>query len=91
MTRYGVRKITLKEVGKSTLGAMKMWMDNVSGRLNTDERGLYLGALDTGDRLMALYTDGSYELRERDINKRFEPKERYFFGEYHDILGLSAV
>jgi topoisomerase-4 subunit A len=38
LTKYPIRKITLKELGKSTLGAMKIWMDEVSGRLNTDER-----------------------------------------------------
>lgn len=91
MTRYGVRKITLKEVGKSTLGAMKMWMDDVSGRLNTDERGLYLGAFDTGDQLMALYTDGSYELMDLDLSKRFEPKDLFFLGKYHKDMVISAV
>ncbi|GJM35993.1 MAG: DNA topoisomerase IV subunit A [Saprospiraceae bacterium] len=75
LTRYPVRKITLKEVGKSTLGAMKIWMDSVSGRLNTDERGIFLGAFDTGDHLMAIYKDGSYEVLELDLNKKFDTKE----------------
>lgn len=91
MTRYGVRKITLKEVGKSTLGAMKIWMDEVSGRLNQDERGLYLGAFDTGDQLLALYTDGSYELMEMDLNKRFDPKELFSLGKYKDGTVITAV
>ncbi|MCP4230740.1 MAG: DNA gyrase/topoisomerase IV subunit A, partial [bacterium] len=47
LTRYPVRKIALKEAGKSTLGALNVWMDEVSGRLNTDERGIHLGAFDT--------------------------------------------
>ena len=59
MTRYPIRKVTLKEVGKSTLGAMKVWMDTVSGRLNLDERGQFLGGFDTGDYILALYQDGS--------------------------------
>lgn len=91
MTRYAVRKIVLKEVGKSTLGAMKMWMDNVSGRLNTDERGLYIGAFDTGDQVLALYTDGSYELMDLDINKRFEPKDLFYLGKYQEGMVISAV
>jgi topoisomerase-4 subunit A len=91
MTRYGVRKVVLKEVGKSTLGAMKIWMDEVSGRLNQDERGLYLGAFDTGDQLLALYIDGSYELMELDLNKRFDPKELFSLGKYRDGMVITAV
>ena len=34
VTRYPVRKVTMKEAGKSTLGALKVWMDEVSCRLN---------------------------------------------------------
>ena len=81
----------LKEAGKSTLGAMKIWMDAVSGRLNTDERGLFLGAFDTGDQLMAVYKDGSYEMMELDLNKKFEPKELFHIGRYTNDTVVSAV
>ncbi|MCB0636966.1 MAG: DNA gyrase/topoisomerase IV subunit A [Lewinella sp.] len=91
LTRYPVRKITLKEVGKSTLGAMKVWMDKVSGRLNTDERGLYLGAFDTGDQLLALYRDGSYEVMDLDLSRRFEPKELFHLGKLKKDTVISAV
>lgn len=75
LTKYPVRKITLKEVGKSTLGALKVWMDEVSGRLNTDERGRYLGAFDTGDAILAIHKEGSYEIHDLDLNMRFQPKD----------------
>jgi len=42
MTKYPVRKVTLKELGKSTLGAQKLWMDTVSGRVNKEERLHYI-------------------------------------------------
>ncbi len=75
LTKYPVRKVSLQEVGKSTLGALKVWMDEASGRLNTDERGKYLGAYDTGDCMLAVYKEGSYEVVELDFSKRFDPKE----------------
>ncbi|PHN03216.1 DNA gyrase/topoisomerase IV subunit A [Flavilitoribacter nigricans] len=75
LTRHPVLNITLKEVGKSTLGAIKIWMDEVSGRLNTDERGIYLGGFDTGDHILAIYKSGEYELMELDLNKKFDAKE----------------
>jgi topoisomerase-4 subunit A len=91
LTRYPVRKITLKEVGKSTLGALKVWMDNVSGRLNTDERGQLLGAFDTGDQLLIIYKDGTYELTELDLNRKFEPKDIVHIGKFDPETVISAV
>jgi topoisomerase IV subunit A len=91
LTRYPVRKITLKEVGKSTLGALKVWMDQVSGRLNTDDRGLLLGAFDTGDQLLIVYNDGTYELTELDLNRKFEPKELIYIGKFDPETVISAV
>ena len=91
LTRYPVRKVTLKEVGKSTLGAQLVWMDEVSGRLNTDERGLFLGAFDTGDFLLAVYKNGSYEVLEMDLNKRFDPKDLMHIGKFKEKSAISVV
>jgi topoisomerase-4 subunit A len=91
VTRYPVRKIQLIEVGKSTLGAIKVWMDDVSGRLNKEERGTFLGAFDTGDLILAIYMDGTYELSELDINKKFEPTQLVFISKLETDSVISAV
>ncbi|MEZ5049115.1 MAG: DNA gyrase/topoisomerase IV subunit A [Saprospiraceae bacterium] len=83
MTKYPVRKITQTEVGKSSLGAIKVWMDEVSGRLNTDERGKYLGGFDTGTQIIAIYKDGSYELNELDLNKKYDTGSLVHIGKYN--------
>lgn len=77
LTKYPVRKVDLKEAGKSTLGALEIWMDDVSGRLNRDERGHYLGSFDTGDQIIILYKDGSYEVTalNMDLTQRFVVKD----------------
>ena len=91
LTRYPVKKLSLKELGKSTLGAMKIWMDAVSGRLNKDERGIYLGAFDTGDLIFALYKNGSYEMLEMDLNKRFEARDILHIGKFDPEAVVNAV
>lgn len=91
VSRFPVRKITRKAVGKSTLGAIQIWMDEVSGKLNTDERGLFLGAFDTGDHILALYKDGTYELLDLDQNRRFNPDELLHIGKFDPELVVSAV
>ncbi|MCB0685073.1 MAG: DNA gyrase/topoisomerase IV subunit A [Saprospiraceae bacterium] len=74
VSRYPVRKIEQLEVGQSTLGAVKLWVDEVSGRINTDQRGIYLGAFDTGDLIIALYSDGNYILHNPDPILKIETK-----------------
>ncbi|MEL6865676.1 MAG: DNA gyrase/topoisomerase IV subunit A [Bacteroidota bacterium] len=91
VTRYPVRKITQKERGQSTLGAIKVWMDEVSGRLNTDERGVFLGDFDTGDTIFCLYTDGSYEILDFDLSKRFEPKQLLEIRKFEVDMVVSAI
>ncbi len=91
MTRYPVRKITLKEAGKSTLGAIKIWMDEVSGRLNTSSRGLYLGAFDTGDTILVIYKKGEYEVLELDMNQRFDVNDVMHVGKLEEETTISAI
>jgi len=73
LTKYPVRKITQKEAGKSTIGAQKIWIDKTSGRLNTEERGDYLGAFDTGDQIIAIYKNGTYQMTNYELTNRYDP------------------
>lgn len=72
VTKYPVRKVSQVSVGSSTLGAIQVWMDNTSGRLNTEERGMHLGGFDTGDQILVLYMDGQYEVHDLDLNAKFD-------------------
>ena len=72
VTKHPVRKVTQLDVGQSTLGAIQVWMDQTSGRINNEERGLFLGDFDTGDYILAIYKDGSYELSDFEANKKYD-------------------
>lgn len=91
VSRYPVRKIEQLEVGQSTLGALKLWVDEVSGRLNTDERGLYLGAFDTGDLIIALYTDGTYILHNPDPILKIETNQLLHVSKLEEESIVTAV
>src|SRR5690606_38413097 len=49
VTKYPIKKITLKSKGVSTLAGRKVWFDDVLKRLNADGRGQYLGEFDGDD------------------------------------------
>ena len=91
VTKYPVRKVEQREVGQSTLGAIEIYMDEVSGRLNTEERGRYLGGYDTGDLILALYKDGSYELTDYELTHRYPVEELIFIGKHDPERVVSAV
>ncbi len=91
VTKYPVRKVTQVSVGKSSLGAMQIYMDEVSGKLNQDERGKYLGAFDTGSKLLSIYKDGSYEVNELDLNKKYDVNNIVEIGNYSEDSVISAV
>jgi hypothetical protein len=71
ITKYPVRKVSLKEAGRSTIGAIKVYIDDVSGRLNNDGRGRLMGEFDTGELMFILFKDGTYEMTELDMTRRY--------------------
>lgn len=91
VTRYPVRKIEQLEVGQSTLGAVKLWVDEVSGRINTDQRGIYLGAFDTGDLIIALYADGTYILHQPDPILKIDTNQLLHVSKLDEDTIVSAV
>jgi topoisomerase-4 subunit A len=91
VTKYPVKKISLLSVGKSSLGAIQIYLDEVTGRLNQDERGKYLGAFDTGSKIISLYKEGSYEIHELDLTKKYDVQNLLDIGSFSEDLVISAV
>ena len=74
VTKYPVKKITLKSKGVSTLAGRKIWYDDVLKRLNPDGRGKYLGEFDGDDRILTVLSTGTFELTSFDLNNHFDDK-----------------
>ena len=91
LTKYPVKQIRQKEVGKSTIGAQRFWYDEITGRLNTQERGGLLGEFDTGDNLLIVYNNGSYEITDTDVQQRFEPKDILYLVKFDPEQIINAV
>ena len=91
VTKYPVRKVSLLKKGQSSLGAIQVWMDEVSGRLNSEKRGQYLGSFDTGDQILKISTDGNYEILEYNDQLKFTPKEIFAIQKFNKESVISAV
>ncbi len=72
VTKYPIRTVKFKEKGKSTLSGRKLWFDPTFGRLNTEEKGEYLGSFEADERLLVIYSDGNYEITDTELTQRFD-------------------
>ncbi|MXV52878.1 DNA gyrase/topoisomerase IV subunit A [Pedobacter sp. HMF7647] len=74
VSKYPLKKITLKSKGVSTLSGRKIWYDEILKRLNVDGRGKYLGEFDGDDKILTVLSNGSYELSSFDLSNHFDDK-----------------
>ncbi len=72
LTKYEVHKISLKEKGISTLGGRKIWFDEDVLRLNSENRGQYLGEFAGEDKILVIYKSGEFELFSFDLSNHFD-------------------
>lgn len=90
LTRHQVHRIVLKESGVSTLGGLKIWFDDVVFRLNTDERGQYLGEFKGNDKILVVTKDGQYHMTNFDISNHY-PDDILRIEKYNGGKVFSAV
>lgn len=91
VTKYPIRQIKFKEAGRSTLAGKKMWFDDVYGRLNTEEKGTYLGMFEPEDKIIAIYSDGTYEITGQEMTQRFDAEKILLIERYNPDAVISAV
>lgn len=91
VTKYPVKSVKFKEAGRSTLSGRKLWFDDTFGRLNTDEKGQYLGMFDSEDRLLIIYNNGNYEISDTELSQRFDGEKILLIEKFHPEKVITAV
>jgi len=91
VTKYPIKSVKFKEAGKSTLDAKKLWFDSKFGRLNTEEKGEYLGKFEAEDRLLVIYADGNYEILDQELTQRFDADKMLLIEKYDPEKVITAV
>jgi topoisomerase-4 subunit A len=90
VTKYPIKTVKFKEAGRSTIAGRKLWFDDKFGRLNTEEKGLFLGSFEE-EKLLVLYADGSYELTDTEMTQRFEPEKVALIEKFDPEKIITAV
>lgn len=72
LTRNAIHRITVQEEGISTLGGRDIWFDPETLRLNTDEKGTFLGEFKADDKILVIYKNGTYSNYTYNLNNHFD-------------------
>lgn len=91
LTKYAVRKVSLKREGVSTLPAIALWYDDSVGMLNKDKNGQYLGKFKDEDKILAVYDSGEYELTNYELVNRYDTRKVIFVEKFQPNKPLTAV
>lgn len=90
VTKYPIKNVNLKEAGKSTLVGRKLWFDDKFGRLNTEEKGMYLGTFED-EKLLVITNDGQYEITDTELTQRFDPEKVVLIEKFNADKVVTAV
>jgi topoisomerase-4 subunit A len=91
LTKYPVRRVKLGKEGESTLGALEIYYDAVTGTLNKDEIGKKLGEFDNEDTILVIFKDGSYEQTNFELTNRYDVKRLLAIQKFDAKAVISAV
>lgn len=91
VTKYPVKGVKLRMKGTSSLGGRKIWYDDIVGRLNTDEKGMYLGSFNEEDKIVTMYSDGTYVLCNTELTNRFDADKVISIEKFKPQAILTAV
>jgi topoisomerase-4 subunit A len=91
VTKYPIRSVKFKEAGKATLAGKKLWFDDQFGRLNTEEKGTFLGGFGGDDKIIVFYNDGTYEIAELELTQKFDAEKVVLIEKFNPEKVVSAV
>ncbi len=72
ISKHTIRNVIQREEGISTLGARNIWYDDTVRRLNTDERGEFIGAFKGDDKILCILKSGELKLTGYDLSTHFD-------------------
>ncbi len=91
ITKYPIKSVKLKEVGRSTLGGRDIWFDNTFGRLNTEQKGVYLGSFLSEDNILVVFRQGYYEICSTETTQRFDTDQLLHIEKFDPKKIITAI
>jgi topoisomerase-4 subunit A len=91
VTKYPIKSVKFKEAGRATLSGKKLWFDEKFGRLNTEEKGTFLGKFEAEDRILVVFNDGNYLITDQEMTQRFDAENILLIEKFDADKIVTAV
>ena len=92
VTKYPIRSVKFKEAGKASIStSKKIWFDDKFGRLNTENKGVYVGAFEPDEKILVIYREGVYEICDQELSQKFDPEKVLLIEKFNPSAYVSAV
>jgi topoisomerase IV subunit A len=91
VTKYPIKSVKFKEKGRSTIAGKKLWYDDQFGRLNSDEKGSYLGVFEAEDKILVMFRDGNYEITDQELTQKLDSEKVIFIEKFKPERIVTAV
>jgi len=91
VTKYPIKSVKFKEAGRSTIAGKKLWYDDQFGRLNSEEKGTYLGVFEADDKILVIFRDGNYEITDQELTQKLDSEKVIFIEKFNPEKIVTAV
>ena len=72
VSKNAIRTITLKSKGVSTIAGKDIWYDTDIQKLNEDGHGIWLGQFGEGDKVLAVFRNGTFYTTSFDLVNKYQ-------------------
>jgi topoisomerase-4 subunit A len=93
VTKYPIKSdgVKLKEAGVSTIAGKKLWYDDQFGRLNTEEKGKFIGVYEQDDKILVMMSDGNYMITDQELSQKFDAEKVLLIEKFNPEKTITAV
>ena len=91
ITKYPVRTVKLKSKGAPMITGKRLWFDEQFGKLNTEEKGKYLGNFEAGETILSVFKDGNYEITNTELTNKFDASQLLVIEKFNPSEIISAL
>ncbi|GDX52125.1 DNA topoisomerase IV subunit A [Bacteroidota bacterium] len=91
ITKYPVRSVKLKSKGAPMVTGKRLWFDEQFGKLNTEEKGKYLGNFEAGETILSIFKDGNYEITNTELTNKFDASQLLVMEKFNPAEIISAL
>lgn len=72
VTKFAIQRIALKSKGVSTIAGKDIWFDADIQKLNEDGRGIHLGQFSDGDKVLAVFRNGTFYTTSFELVNKYQ-------------------